>query len=669
MYVEIDPDQGGLEPNCQEVCLTGAIFHFLNRGGRFRRRLTMSRTWRSIASITVDAMVVVAAFYLATYVRFVDAPGNAGPFWERLSFLLVPIAAVFLAGNQLWSLNRRVWRYASGVEVLVVFTSVGLSTMLLFAVDVAVGAFNHARLLPIGVLVMGGFFTATGMTLVRYRWRIVSALLRRYRTNGATRALIYGAGDSGQFFADRMMARPEDHEYHLVGFVDDDLGKHGLRIHGLTVLGRGEDLDVLIDKHRVDVIVLAVSSATPEQRQRILNICSETRAQVKVAPNFFDIVASPAVPLVRELRVSDLLGRSEAIVDRLSCARVLEGKAVLVTGAAGSVGSELCRQIAEFAPSRLVGLDNNESGLYDLAIELRSGANPFQLDVVVADVRNPNAISRAFEKVRPDVVFHAAAYKHVPLMEEFPQEAVAVNVRGTDVVLEAARKVGAERFVFVSTDKAVKPTSLMGATKKVAEILVMSNAHEPMLATAVRFGNVFGSRGSVVPTFARQIQRGGPVTVTHPEMTRFFMEISEAAILIIQAAAMTRGNDLFMLEMGEPVKIDDLARRMIRMRGLRPDIDIEIVYTGVRPGEKLHEELVLDGEERFATEHPMISRIQTHHLMDGKFELTQLYELAEGNRTSALVARLTTLCDDVEVQRPIALGGAAASQLLGSEVN
>jgi FlaA1/EpsC-like NDP-sugar epimerase len=648
----------------EKSCLVDGIFALLNSGvkGRvnIRRRLATPRTWRSVAWILVDAVVVVAAFYLATYLRFVDAVGNSSDVWQRLPFLLIPITAVFIAGNQAWSLNRRAWRYASGVEILMVFTSVGLSTMLLLAVDM-VAVFNHARLLPIGVLVMGGFFTATGMTLVRYRWRIISALLRRRRASGATRALIYGAGDSGQFVVDRMMARPEDHEFALLGFVDDDRSKHGLRIHGLQVLGSGKDLDALIDKHRIDVIVLAISNATAEQRQRILNICSATPAQVKVAPNFFDIVASPAVPLVRELRVTDLLGRSEAIVDRPSCARVLEGKSVLVTGAAGSVGSELCRQIAAFGPRQLVGLDNNESGLYDLAIELRSGVTPIQLDMVVADVRNPNAISRAFEKARPDVVFHAAAYKHVPLMEEFPEEAVAVNVRGTDVVLEAARKVGAERFVFVSTDKAVKPVSLMGATKKVAEMLVMSNGHGPMLATAVRFGNVFGSRGSVVPTFARQIQRGGPVTVTHPEMTRFFMEISEAAILIIQAAAMTRGNDLFMLEMGEPVKIDDLARRMIRMRGLRPDTDIEIVYTGVRPGEKLHEDLVLDGEERFETEHPMIRRVQTRRRLRRRSDLTKLYALADSDSNGELAAQLMRLCDESEPEMTVELHDAAFS--------
>ena len=634
----------------------------VNNGVNIRRRLATPRTWRSVASVVVDAVVVVAAFYLATYVRFVDAPGNSGPFLERMPFLLVPITAAYLAGNQVWALNRRVWRYASGVEVLMIFTSVGLTTMLVLAADVIVDIFVPARPLPIGVIVMGGFLTATGMTVVRYRWRIVAALLRRHRASGTMRALIFGAGDSGQFVADRIMARPADHEFDLVGFVDDDRSKHGLRIHGLTVLGGGEDLGILIDKNRIDVIVLAISDATAEQRQRILDICSRTRAQVKVAPNFFDIVASPTVPLVRELRVSDLLGRSEAMVDRLSCARVLEGKNVLVTGAAGSVGSELCRQIATFAPGKLVGLDNNETGLYDLAIELRSGVNPVQLEVVVADVRNPTAISRAFQKLRPNVVFHAAAYKHVPLMEEFPAEAVAVNVRGTEVVFEAARKAHVERFVFVSTDKAVKPSSTMGATKKVAEMLVTSNGHGPMLATAVRFGNVFASRGSVVPTFARQIERGGPVTVTHPEMTRFFMEISEAAMLIIQAAAMTRGNDLFMLEMGEPVKIDDLARRMIRMRGLRPDVDIEIVYTGVRPGEKLHEELVLDAEERFLTEHPMISRIESHKVPSGKFQLAKLYELAEGDRSADLIATLMKLCEATDPQMPHIVPDAAASQ-------
>jgi FlaA1/EpsC-like NDP-sugar epimerase len=561
--------------------------------------------------------------------------------------LLVPVVAVYLIASQIWSLDRRVWRYASGVEVLLIFSSVGFSTLLLLLIDVITGQFIQARLLPIGVLVMGGFLSATGMTLVRYRWRIVSATLRRYRVSGRSRALIYGAGDSGQFVADRMMVRPEDHEYELVGFVDDDPTKHGMRIHGLRVLGGGKDVDLLVDKCRVDVIVLAVSNATPEQRQQILDSCSGTGAKLRVAPNFFDIVASPAVPLVRELRVTDLLGRAEAIVDNAACSSVLEDKTVLITGAAGSVGSELCRQIAAFNPRLLVGLDNNESGLYDLAIELQSRPGPVRQEMMVADIRNPRAINRAFQRTCPDIVFHAAAYKHVPLMQEFPEEAVLVNVQGTEVVLDAAHRFGAGRFVFVSTDKAVRPTSLMGATKRLAEQLVISNTHRgSTLTTTVRFGNVFGSRGSVVPTFARQIQHGGPVTVTHPDMTRFFMEISEAAILIIQAAALTRGNDVFMLEMGQPVKIDDLARRMIRMRGLRPDIDVKIIYTGIRPGEKLHEDLVLDAEERRPTKHPMIHRIENHGHSNGHVEFGLLYGLAEQRDTQAVMSTVMRLCED-----------------------
>jgi FlaA1/EpsC-like NDP-sugar epimerase len=620
----------------------------LNSGVWGDWRLGAARLARALAWIATDAIVVVSAFYVATYIRFVEASANASTTWKTLPLLLVPITFIYLTVTHMWALNERIWRYASGVEVFTIFSAVGFGTLLLLASDLILGTLIHSRL-SIAILVMGGFFSATGMVLVRYRWRIVTALVRRHRLNPATRALIYGAGDSGQLVADRMMTRPNDHEYELVGFVDDDRRKRGMRIHGLPVLGSGNDLDLLIDKFRVDVIVLAVANATPEQRQRIIDICNGTRARVKVAPNFFDIVASPTIPLVRELRVSDLLGRSEADVDREECSRVLEDKVVLITGAAGSVGSELCRQIAPFKPRLLVGLDHNESGLYDLAIELKSGPNPVPFSVIVADIRNRRAITSAFQKVCPHIVFHAAAYKHVPLMQEFPEEAVLTNIQGTEVVLDAARRIGAERFVFVSTDKAVRPTSTMGATKRVAEQVAISNEHYgPMLTTAVRFGNVFGSRGSVVPTFARQIQRGGPVTVTHPEMTRFFMEISEAAILIIQAAAMTQGNDIFMLDMGEPVKIDDLARRMIRMRGLRPDVDITIAYTGVRPGEKLHEELIRDGEQTQPTRHPMIRRIDNGRPTRTDLEVSVLYELAQDHQTGAVIVELMRLCRESE---------------------
>jgi FlaA1/EpsC-like NDP-sugar epimerase len=314
--------------------------------------------------------------------------------------------------------------------------------------------------------------------------------------------------------------------------------------------------------------------------------------------------------------VEDLLGRQAVQLHRDACERVLRDKVVLITGGCGSVGSELCRQVAQFEPRQLVVVDNNETGLYDLEIALRTRFRELAVSIVIADVTDAARMQAVFAELKPHAIFHAAAYKHVPLMERFPQEAVKVNVGGTAVVLEMARRYGAQNFVFVSTDKAVEPYSVMGATKRIAEMLVIGEngngeaANDGTRCTAVRFGNVLGSRGSVVPTFARQIDLGGPVTVTHPEMTRYFMDVSEAAGLIIQAASYTLGGDIFMLEMGERIRVDDLARKMIRMRGLRPEIDIPIVYTGVRPGEKLHEELVFSEEGREPTDHPLVHRVQ-----------------------------------------------------------
>jgi FlaA1/EpsC-like NDP-sugar epimerase len=337
-----------------------------------------------------------------------------------------------------------------------------------------------------------------------------------------------------------------------------------------------------------------------------------------MVPNLLESIVKPAVtPLVREVRAEDLRGPRGTIFDRARCAAVLEDKAILVTGASGSVGSELCRQIATFATRRLFILDNNESGLFDLHHELRSLHPSLAVEPLLADVADESRMDDLFAQFRPQVVFHAAAYKHVPLMEQYPEAAVRVNVGGTLVVLRMARKHHAESFVLVSTDKAVNPESVMGATKRVAELIVLQDRTGPvegslsadLRSTAVRFGNVLGSRGSVVPTFARQIEAGGPVTVTHPDMTRYFMDLPEAAMLIIDAAALTTGNDLFMLEMGSPIRIDDLARHMIRLRGLRPDVDVRIVHVGLRPGEKLREQLTFAHELKVPTEHPMVFRV------------------------------------------------------------
>jgi FlaA1/EpsC-like NDP-sugar epimerase len=506
------------------------------------------------------------------------------------------------------------------------------------------------------------------MVLIRYRSRLLRGLSPRGRSDSeGTRAIIYGAGDAGQHLALRLLTHQSGEIYDLIGFVDDDTRKRGQRIHGLPVLGARHELGPIVGRRRVDLIIIAINNVRGEDLREILTAAQQTSAQIRIIPNVFEVVSvANTAPFLREVRVEDLLGRQAVQLDRQACEGVLRDRVVLITGGCGSVGSELCRQVARFEPKQLVVLDNNETGLYDLELALRASFSKLRLSVVVGDVTNAARMDAVFREVKPDVIFHAAAYKHVPLMERFPQEAVKVNVGGTAVVLEMARLYGARHFVLVSTDKAVQAHSVMGATKRIAEMLVVgenqtsSSPSKSTLCTAVRFGNVLGSRGSVVPTFTKQIDIGGPVTVTHPDMTRYFMDVSEAAGLIIQAASFTHGQDIFMLEMGERIRVDDLARKMIRMRGLRPEIDIPIVYTGVRPGEKLHEELAFAEEGREATEHHLVHRLMMPATARSNGELRlsveRLLQLSNNGNHQGLIDQL------------MGLARSSESALIGAEV-
>lgn len=578
------------------------------------------RKW--VPWMVADAVVIAGAFYGALLLRFLD--GTAEQLKTgvaQMNLAVLPLILIYVSVNAASGLDRRMWRYASGSDVRAILASSLISTAVGGAADLIAPLWLGHRPLPLSVVVIGGVLAFCGQVAVRYRTRLVSGIWRWGFSNASsgnsrTRALIYGAGESGQQLARRLVATDERLHYEIVGFVDDDRSKLGKQIHGIPVLGSGSDLTRLVASSAIDLIMLAISKVTGEQLRRILSASLETTARIRIIPSVLELVErSTSNPLLREVRVEDLLGRQPVNIDHAACEAVIGGKVVMVTGGCGSVGSELCRQIAKFEPQLLVIVDNNESGLFDLAIELRNQFGHLPVRAVVADVTDEPKMERAFREFAPAVIFHAAAYKHVPLMETYPEEAVRVNVGGTLVVLDKARAHGAGLFVLVSTDKAVKPISVMGATKRVAELLTMDDGIRPrvqgdgrsqMVTTAVRFGNVLGTRGSVVPTFAKQIELGGPVTVTHPEMTRYFMDISEAATLIVQAAALTRGADLFMLDMGERIRIDDLARKMIRLRGLRPEVDIPIVYTGFRPGEKLHEELSYEQEEKQPTQHPQI---------------------------------------------------------------
>jgi FlaA1/EpsC-like NDP-sugar epimerase len=623
----------------------------------------VSRYTSNLLRLLMDVVVIAVSFYVAVVLRFLDVQTfELGRVLPSMKSYVVPLIILYVGIGLILRLDRRVWQYATAADVIPIFWTVTTSALISVAADLELTS-SGARPVPLSVLLLGAIFSFCGLVAVRYWRRLIYGFWpsRGWAKTGFARTLIYGAGETGQAFAWRVLTQAEGRDYRLVGYVDDDQTKRGLRIHSVRVLGSRKDLAHLVERERVDLIVLAVSTLTGENLRSILSIAQETTAQIKILPNLFETMSSrKEAPLVREIRVQDLLGRQPAVLDGPACEAVLRNKVVLVTGGCGSVGSELCRQTAAFSPEHLVILDNNESGLYDLEIEIRAQHPDLLMTFVVGDVTDEVRMDRLFAATRPQVIFHAAAYKHVPLMQIYPEEAVRVNVGGTQCALTMARRYGAQVFVLVSTDKAVNPGSVMGATKRVAEFLLVSpgkgrshangdSERTPPLCTAVRFGNVLGSRGSVVPTFARQIELGGPVTVTHPEMTRYFIDVSEAATLIIQAAGLTEGNDTFMLEMGQRIRVDDLARKMIRMRGLRPDIDIPIVYTGIRPGEKLHEELIHAEDEVARTSHPAIYRVKSRSADQGRVMVTGLERLlslaAQGFREE-LVRELMTLCHD-----------------------
>ncbi|HPZ11691.1 MAG TPA: nucleoside-diphosphate sugar epimerase/dehydratase [Bacillota bacterium] len=566
----------------------------------------MSRSRWRLLLVLIDAVLVSAALYIALYLRF----DGMIPVKYMLAYRqLVPFfTIVLLLSFYLFGLYNRLWQYASVGELVSITASITTATIVNFLI-----LFNSARdgsfLLPRSVPALHWMATILLIGFSRFSWRFLRGILFKNRKPGEEKyVLIVGAGDAGATLVRELKQRRYRDNLIPVGFVDDNPTKQRMGMFGLPVLGRREDIPRLVQKYDVDEIIIAIPSASREVIGEIVDICQTTPASLKILPGIYELInGRVSVSQVREVRVEDILGREPVEVDLDSIAGYLTGKAILVTGAGGSIGSELCRQAARFKPRRLILLGHGENSIYEAYQDLSLEFCSLEIIPLICDVKDSAAMNAAFQKYRPEVVFHAAAHKHVPLMEHCPAEAVKNNVLGTFNAARAAHDFSAESFILISTDKAVHPAGIMGATKRIAEMVVQQMARTSKTCFAsVRFGNVLDSRGSVVPLFKKQIASGGPVTVTHPEMVRYFMTIPEAVQLVIQAGALARGGEIFILDMGEPVKIISLARRMIRLAGYRPGKDIPIVFTGIRPGEKLYEELLTSAEETEATLHQSI---------------------------------------------------------------
>jgi len=497
------------------------------------------------------------------------------------------------------------------------------------------------------ILFIAGFRMMVRLYFEHYNSLLVNGDKTLSKTGkvNAKKILILGAGNTAEKVYRLIRDTSSARQYNVVGYLDDHPVKKGKMIHGIRVIGKISDVKVIAEKAGVSEVIIAIPSATSKQMRRIVSLCKDAGVESKTVPSMSELLSDISMSSIRKVEYTDLLGREDVKLDDCMIDELLAGKVVMVTGAAGSIGSELCRQICRFKPRRILLYEMAESPLYDIDLELRNIFEGVDVVPILADTQNMKQLERAFGTYKPDIVFHAAAYKHVPMLEAHAWKAVKNNIIATNNLAECAIKYSVDRFVFVSTDKAVRPTNVMGATKRIAEILIQNQKVYNQCLTKfmiVRFGNVVGSAGSVLPLFKRQIAQGGPVTVTHPEVTRYFMTIPEASQLILQAGSMGDGGEIFVLDMGKPIKIDNIARDLIRLSGFEPDDDIKINYIGLRPGEKLYEELITEGEDIVKTDHKKIMVLcgSEHNLKKLNGNIDRLESLAEKQDTSKIIESL-----------------------------
>ena len=563
-----------------------------------------------------------------------------------------------------FGIYRRLWRYASIRELLLIMAAV--TTASVFVSGTMLGLFSSGVFLgfPRGVLVIDLLLSMAFVGGLRFTFRLIAENSSTAANNSAAGSrrkkwvLVIGAGDAGAMVVRELQKNPQLN-VKPIGFLDDDPMKQNSKIHGIPVLAPLDKIDAILESHQVDEVIIAIPSAAGKVLRKVTEVCRNRGVAFRTMPGLYELLdGAVSVSRLREVDISDLLRREPVRMDTEALGEVLEGRRVLVTGAGGSIGRELCRQIAQLNPGKLLMLGHGENSIFGTLMSLKESFPSLEIVPLIADVRDLPRLSVIFERWQPEVIFHTAAHKHVPLMESNIEEAITNNILGTKNIVKSALAYDVQRLVMISTDKAIRPVNIMGATKRIAEMLVLDAAHRFDKAfTVVRFGNVLGSRGSVVPRFKRQIALGGPITVTHPEMKRYFMTIPEAVHLVLQASTLSKGGENFVLDMGEPVRILDLAEDLIRLSGLTPGKDIEIVFSGIRPGEKLSEDLWDQGFAYSATPHPDIHRVDSEEVLSSD-ELDaivdQLINLSQKGEPELIRALLSETIPGADVKPQVA---------------
>lgn len=590
--------------------------------------------------IVLFAISGVAAFLLRFDYRLPPA------YLRHLEYALVIWIIVKLTVFHMAKLDRGLWRYVTESDLIrLIYGNLIASTVSCMLIRIIAPRGFPRSIYVLDLMI--SFLVTSGLRVVIRRTLQVASYARTNIVLDKS-TLIYGAGDAGITLLREIRNNPRL-SYRVVGFLDDQPDKKGLRISGIPVIGGGDQVAHLVKKYSAKTILIAIPSASGAEMTRILRLCNTADVECKTVPGLAEVIEERGLAgQIREVAVEDLLGRTPVHLEENQIRSTLEGKVILITGAAGSIGSELCRQIARFHPAGLVGFDAAESPLFEIDYEMRHAFPHVSFYPEIGSIQNCARLDEVLRRYRPSVVYHAAAYKHVPLLEDHVFEAIENNIFGTYNVAMAAAEHGVEDFVMISSDKAVRPTNIMGATKRVAELVLLALQNGGTKFVAVRFGNVLGSNGSVIPLFKKQIAAGGPITVTHPEMRRFFMTIPEASQLVLQASAIGKGGQICVLDMGQPVKIADLARNLVLLSGLRPDEDIKIEFNGMRPGEKLYEELSTLLEDTVPTEHDKI-RIFTGNGMperDVLVWLDSLHEICEARDSGRLVVALKEIVLD-----------------------